>query len=43
MSLSLRFVSCIQHLFGSSLHTQSVSQYIFIEELSPLVLIDIKE
>ena len=43
MSLSLRFVSCMQQNAGSCLCIQSLSLCLFIGELNPLMLRDIKE
>jgi hypothetical protein len=41
--LALRCISCMQQNAGSCLHIQSVSLCLFIGELSPLMLRDIKE
>jgi hypothetical protein len=43
LSLSLKWISCMQENVGSYLYIQSVSLCLFIEELSPLILRDIKE
>ena len=43
LSFSLRWVSCKQQNVGSCLCSQSVSLCLFIGELSPLILRDIKE
>jgi hypothetical protein len=43
LSFSLRWVSCKQENVGSCLCSQSVSLCLFIGELSPLILRDIKE
>jgi hypothetical protein len=43
LSLSLRWVSCMQQNVGSCICSQSVSPYLFIGELSPLILRDTKE
>jgi hypothetical protein len=43
LSLSLRQVSCMQQKVGSCLCYHSVSLCLFIGELSPLILRDIKE
>jgi hypothetical protein len=43
LSLSLRLVFCKQQNVGSCLCSQSISIYLFIVELSPLILRDIKE
>ena len=43
LSMFLRCVSCMQQNAGSCLHIQSVSLCLFIGELSPLILRDIKE
>ena len=43
LSLSLRWVSCMQQKVGSCLHNEPVSLCLFIGELSPLILRDIKE
>jgi hypothetical protein len=42
MSLSLRWVSCRQQNDGSYLCSQSISLCLFIGELSPLMLREIK-
>ena len=38
LSLSLRWVSCMQQNVRLSLHSQSISLCVFIGELSPLIL-----
>ena len=43
VSLSLRWVSCTQQNVEFCSCSQYVSLYLFIEELSPLILKDIKE
>jgi hypothetical protein len=43
VSVSLRWVSCSQQNVGFCLCIQSVSLYLFIEKLTPLILRDIKE
>jgi hypothetical protein len=43
MSLLLRCISCMQQNAGSCFHIHSVSLCPFIEELSPLILRDIKD
>jgi hypothetical protein len=43
LSFSLRWVSCKQQNVGSCLCSQSVSLCLFIGELNPLILRDIKE
>jgi hypothetical protein len=42
-SLSMRCISYMQQNAGSCLHIQSVSVYLFIGKLSPMILRDIKE
>jgi hypothetical protein len=43
VSLSLRWVSCIQEKVGSYLNNQSVNLYLFIGKLNTLILRNIKE
>ena len=43
MSVSLRWVSCMQQNVGSCLCNQSISLCLFTGELSSLILRDIKE
>jgi hypothetical protein len=43
LSLSLKYISCMKQNAASCLPIQSVSRFLVIGELSPLMLRDIKE